>query len=110
MADHKYNASSIKILEGLEEAVRRRLGVLSAEDLSRAIRREVSEPGDMTFGEYQEAIGRLWDQLGLEHLDRSIVLKLVDTAREYRNAVMHFRLEGQEKRIEAARALQNLLS
>ena len=102
-------AERFQIIESLEEVIRRRLDVLSSEDLTSALQRKVGSPSELTFGEYHEVFAKLWDELDLKNLERSRVLVLLNSAREYRNAVMHFRFDEQDAGMSDVQAARRIL-
>jgi len=115
-------SEKFQVIEQLEGALRRRLSSFSGEDLANAVRFKSEQPlesGEMpetvsidslSFDKYEQAFGRLWAQIGLTYLDKKFVLRLMNTARRYRNEVMHFRLQGNEEGLEAVKELLGLLN
>lgn len=65
---------------------------------------------ELDFGQYRIIFSRKWDSLGLMHLDKKTVMKLLDSARDYRNALMHFRLKEDSSGLEDAKKLNKILS
>jgi len=109
-------SEKFRVIEQLETAIRYRLGRLNNKELAEAvsfsadsINQNEVDIESLTFAQYHLAIGRLWSKLNLDYLDRKSVLSLMDTVREYRNDVMHFRLEDNEDHFSKAVKLLNLL-
>ena len=99
-----------QIVEHLEVAIQARLRRIPNEDLSAVLKLETVAFDRLTFADYHLVFSKFWEKLDLDYFDRKIVLKLVNSAREYRNALMHFRLlEDDDEKLHAARQLQNLL-
>ena len=109
-------SSKFSVFERLETVIRKRLRQLPNKELAEAvsfskdsIRQSTVDIERLTFAHYNLAFGRLWSKLNLEHLDRKTVLHLIESVQDYRNAVMHFRLEDNEDRLSIAIELLNLL-
>ena len=108
LRDYSERFRVIERLEGLIRDVLERSSA-STEDVAEAIGVESIELNQMTFAEYHTAFSKLWDRLGLNFLDRRGVLRLMDKVREFRNAVMHFRMMDDERGHQAALDMVRLL-
>jgi CBS domain-containing protein len=100
-----------RIIEECEEYIRRILNNNTSQD--ERVEATGADNGDlykMSFEAYKVCINKLWDKLPLVSFDRNAVNTYFDQARDYRNAVMHFRLnKEEEKKSRAVISLINLM-
>lgn len=119
-------SEKFQVLEQLEKVIRECLKVIPSKDLANAVKFEGEKGGGhegkatlgsqsvdlekLTFAQYQLAFGRLWGKLGKDYLYKKIVLSQMESVREYRNEVMHFRLKDNAGGRTKAKELLGLLS
>ena len=60
------------------------------------VEKPVPDLEKLTMMDYQLILNNLWDSFSsLKHLDKSMMIKLLEEIRIYRNDVMHFRLTDE---------------
>ena len=62
----------------------------------------------MDFSNYTRIFSECWEMLTIKNYDKKLFLKLLNESREYRNALMHFRLEWESKGLESSVKLNRL--
>ncbi|MBJ2173648.1 CBS domain-containing protein [Aureibaculum sp. A20] len=104
-------ANRFMVYENLENEIRSRiidrninLEEIDAEGLDKPI---PVNPENIEFGQYITIISKKYSEMGLDYLDKKTIIGLLDSARQYRNALMHFRLNFDEKGLKDA---ENLIS
>jgi hypothetical protein len=60
------------------------------------VEKRVPDLDKLTMWDYQQILIKLWDSFSsLQHLDKSMMNKLLEDSRNYRNDVMHFKLKDE---------------
>lgn len=101
------------VYETLEEAIRKRishsnidLNELNGSNLDKTF---PEDPEQLDFGQYITVISKKWDEMGLNHLDKKTIIGYLNNAQQYRNALMHFRLNDKVQGLEDAKKILTLL-
>ena len=107
-------ASRFMVFEELEEILRYRITEKKI-DLSSIISESLdkplpSDPELLDFGQYRIVLSKKWKELGYNHHFQTL-MDLINSALEYRNQLMHFRLDDNELNtgLEDAKKLLELL-
>jgi len=107
-------AGRFMVYEALENLIRQRIVdhkiTFNDIDVSSLDKPFPSVPEKMDFGQYSILISKKWNELGLDHLDKKTILSLMGSAQDYRNSLMHFRLEKDDSGLNDAKKLLNLLA
>ena len=66
-------------------------------------------PNELMFSQYITIFSKKWEELQMSHLDKKTILSLLTSANEYRNNLMHFRLDDKIQGLEDAKKLIHIL-
>ena len=108
---YEYSTKYVKI-NNLENRLKELINQLSTQDVKKCLTtgyykysvgtgsgRRVPSIDRLSMNDYKMIFDKLWDSFSsLKHLDKSMMIKLLEEIRIYRNDVMHFRItvEGPE--------------
>ncbi|PCJ82013.1 MAG: hypothetical protein COA49_03360 [Bacteroidetes bacterium] len=98
------------IFENLELAIRNRIlesnNILNEIDCTGLNKSIPVKPEDLEFGQYVTVLSQKWNELGLGSLDKQRGIKLLNSALQYRNRLMHFKkAKENDNGLEAAKEL-----
>ena len=101
------------VFESLEKLIRKKIYENNI-DLKEIIDSESgeplkSDPDRLGFGQYSQIFSKKQTEMGLGHVNKKIFNGLLETALDYRNGLMHFRLKDENNGLEDAKKLINLL-
>ncbi len=97
------------VIEDLEIKINKRLALVSREEIAESLDNYDVDLSKLTFSHYHKIFSKLWEKLVIEPFDKKLTLQLIDRVREYRNAVMHFRLDDSGEGEASSIELLNLL-
>lgn len=100
------------VFESLEQSIRQLivkknidLSSISPNGLNKTIPNDVKR---LEFSQYSVVLSKKWDDIGLAY-SKKIILNLLNSATDYRNALMHFRLDESTEGLKNAKKLIRLI-
>jgi len=101
-------AERFKEIEILEDNLKKVIKELPQTELKKFEDEFDTELERMDFSNYTKILSKYWETLSIKNYDKKLFTKLLDESREYRNALMHFRLEEKNDGLKSLKKLNRL--